>query len=201
MLLGLQCLAVANKELWLLRCSPLPANHPKPMESSSSMRKSRDFLSREQSWWLHHQKQDSCCFVHKNPRYRTSPSSACSIIPFGLMLILLVFVKHCKRLLFNGSHLKEDICLYSQLGLFPTSWECSLHTKVAHLTTNLLLRKAASFPGAPEDCISSAGVLESAFGYYSKYLCGWKTIQAKFFPLCSQAGTGFIHLPRIPLVL
>lgn len=72
-----------------------------------------------------------------------------------------MFVKHCERQEFNSSHLKLDVSLYFQLGTFPTSWECSLHTKAAHLRTNPLLRKAASFPGAPADCISSAAVLET----------------------------------------
>lgn len=141
---------------------PAACKPSKPMESSSSSsRKSGFFWSKIQFQWLHHQKQDSCCFVHKNPRWRTSPSSACSIIPFGSILILLMFVKHCERQEFNSSHLKLDISLYFQLGTFPTSWECSLHTKAAHLRTNPLLRKAASFPGAPADCISSAAVLET----------------------------------------
>lgn len=57
-------------------------------------------LPKEQSWWLHHQKDYSCWFVHKKHRWRTPPpfpSSARSIIPSGLFSILLMFVKHLER--------------------------------------------------------------------------------------------------------
>lgn len=139
--------AVGNQELWALRCSPLPANHPKPTEGSrKSGEKVVFFLSKEQSWWLHHQQQDSCCFVHKNPRWRTCPSS----IPFGFILILLMFVKQeavvqwlpsetrCFSL-FPARNIPNIVGIqpalpsetghfFLFLGIFPVSWECSLYS-------------------------------------------------------------------------
>lgn len=76
------------------------------------------------------------------------------------------------------------VCIfpYSQPGIFPISWECSLPTKTAHfhpkegcppfLEPQKIAFHCISLHFIAFHCISPAGVLGTAFGYYSTYSCG-----------------------------